>query len=126
MSDWASVIVAWSSVGADCSDGPGNELSEADYRAKYRNALDKVGQEYRYSGIQVMWGCGSSMADDTPLCCENVARLGICHFGTEDCAEEFFHLIDRHAPFLLRPEEEMEAWFKTEQMETYERLERPS
>ena len=107
MSDYASVIVTWSGVGEALPMFP------AAYQNKYRAALDKVCGELGLAKVLcVSWACGAG--GDT-YCCENVATLSVNHFGPW----EFYPAVGKHALFLLAVDQQLQAFYKTEDMDRY-------
>jgi hypothetical protein len=123
MSNHASVIFTWSSVGEDRKDP-----SPDHYRTEYRAALEKV--VYELGGTRahiryIAWGCGwdeINLDSTSCMCCECVCLATVNGLSPE----YVYPLIVKHAPFLLTEEQQFQVLYKTEDMKRYDTIDKPS
>lgn len=111
MSNHASVIFTWSGVG-NSRLATSSFLSEEAYRILWTKFLETVLQKLGGHLRVIDWGCGCG--GDTP-CCENIATASVNHLSPK----EIWQFISEGDEFASHETEELQVFYKTEDMETY-------
>lgn len=120
MSNYSSVILTWSAIGDET-----RHKEEATIRKRYTEYLQNIAKELggeRTGHLDVVaWGCGfnDENGEGDTMVCENVARLTVNHLNPD----EIWEAIEKHAkPLMNLPEQETEVFYKSENMDHYERV----
>ena len=112
MSNHASVIFTWSSVGDEdrALEGPNRDLH---YKIKYGKAFDAIIKELGGHLRHSAWGC--SWGEDTS-CCECIVLASVNHLDPKEIGPA----VKKHAPFLLTHSQQLQVMYKTEDMSEYD------